>query len=244
MTGKQKLGFMTRRKSERAEIAATKQFVVSSVMLLIQFTIFFFSAGYVGIRPWIFFVSSLLHYTISTVVQYKLNPELLAARLVMKREGSKLWDEILMRLSNLVVLIALPVVAGLDVGRFHWSNLDFAFVFLGFVLLAFSTSLLNWAMAVNPFFEPTVRIQRERDHMVIVSGPYNFVRHPGYLAGLSYVFSIPLLIGSVFTFVPAGVYMILIILRTLLEDRTLTKELDGYYEYSKKVRYRLFPWVW
>jgi protein-S-isoprenylcysteine O-methyltransferase Ste14 len=141
-------------------------------------------------------------------------------------------------------LIALPVVAGLDVGRFHSSSLDSAFVFPGFVLLIFSTVILNWAMAVNPFFEPTVRIQKERDHKVITSGPYTYVRHPGYLAGLLFVFSFPLLVGSVFAFVPAGIYMILVVLRTSLEDRTLTRELFGYSEYSKKVRYKLFPWVW
>jgi hypothetical protein len=152
---------MTRKDSRRADIAAIKQLAVSSVMLLIQLAIFFFSASYVGIRPWIYFGSSFLHYTISIVAQYWLNPDLLSTRLVIKREGSKLWDEILMRASNLVVLIALPIVAGLDVGRFHWSSLDFAFVFPGVVLLVFSTFLLNWAMAVNPFFEPTVRIQKE-----------------------------------------------------------------------------------
>jgi protein-S-isoprenylcysteine O-methyltransferase Ste14 len=227
-----------------AGIAAVKQLAVSSVMLLVQLAIFFFSSGYIGTQPWIYFGSAFAHYTISIVAQYKLNPELLAARLVMKRKGSKLWDEVLMRSSNLVVLIALPVVAGLDVGRFHWSSLDPAFMLLGFALLVFSTFFLNWAMAVNPFFEPTVRIQKERDHKVIASGPYKFVRHPGYLAGLVFVFSFLLLIGSVFAFVPVGIYMILVVLRTLLEDRTLNRELAGYREYSKKVRYRLFPWVW
>jgi len=235
---------MARKGSERAEVAAVKQLVVSSVMLAIQVAIFFFSAGYIGVRPWILFGSSFLHYTISIVAQYRLNPELLAARLVIKREGSKLWDEILMRSSNLVVLIAMPVVAGFDVGRFQWSNLDFAFMFPGFVLLVLSTFLLNWAMAVNPFFEPTVRLQKDRDHRVIVSGPYSFVRHPGYLAGLSYIFSVPLIIGSVFAFIPAIVYMFLVIVRTSLEDRMLCRELNGYAEYSKKVRYGLFPWVW
>ena len=235
---------MARKGSERAEVAAVKQLVVSSVMLAIQVAIFFFSAGYIGVRPWILFGSSFLHYTISIVAQYRLNPELLAARLVIKREGSKLWDEILMRSSNLVVLIAMPVVAGFDVGRFQWSNLDFAFMFPGFVLLVLSTFLLNWAMAVNPFFEPTVRLQKDRDHRVIVSGPYSFVRHPGYLAGLSYIFSVPLIIGSVFAFIPAIVYMFLVIVRTSLEDRMLCRELNGYAEYSKKVRYGLFPWGW
>ncbi len=227
-----------------AGIAAVKQFAVSSAMLLVQLAIFLLSAGYIGTRPWILFGSSFAHYATSIAAQYKLNPELLAARLAITREGSKLWDEILMRLSNLVVLVALPVVAGLDIGRFKWSNLDFAFVFLGVVLLAFSTLLLNWAMAVNPFFEPTVRIQKERDHKVVANGPYRFVRHPGYLAGLSYVFSVPLIVGSLVSLAPAGIYMILIVLRTSLEDRTLGKELDEYGDYSKKVRYRLFPGVW
>jgi protein-S-isoprenylcysteine O-methyltransferase Ste14 len=149
-----------------------------------------------------------------------------------------------MRASNLVVLITLPIVAGLDVGRFHWSSLDFAFVLPGFVLLVFSTFLLNWAMAVNPFFEPTVRIQKERDHRVIADGPYKYVRHPGYLAGLSFVFSFPLIVGSAFAFVAAVVYMALVVVRTALEDRTLKNELNGYLEYAKKVRYKLFPWIW
>jgi protein-S-isoprenylcysteine O-methyltransferase Ste14 len=236
--------FMAGKSIERTEVAAVKQLVVSSVMLAIQVAIFFLSAGYIEVRPWIFFGSSFLHYTISIVAQYKLNPELLAARLVKKRKGSKMWDEILMRSSNLVVLIAVPVVAGLDLGRFQWSNLDFAFVVPGLFLLIFSTFLLNWAMAVNPFFEPTVRIQKERNHKVIASGPYNIIRHPGYLAGLSYIFSAPLIIGSIFALIPAAIYMILVILRTSLEDRTLCRELTGYAEYSKRVRYRLFPWVW
>jgi protein-S-isoprenylcysteine O-methyltransferase Ste14 len=235
---------MARKESMRAGVTAAKQLIVSSVMLLINLAIFFFSAGDIGVRPWIFYGSSFVHSTVSIVAQYKLNPELLAARLVRKREGSKLWDEILMRSSNLVVLIAMPAVAGFDVGRFHWSNLDFAFVFPGLFLLIFSTFLLNWAMAVNPFFEPTVRIQKDRDHKVVTSGPYNYVRHPGYLAGLAYIFSAPLIIGSILAFIPAAIYMILIIARTSLEDRTLCRELTGYTEYSKKVRYRLIPRIW
>jgi hypothetical protein len=128
---------MARKGSERAEVAAAKQLAVSSVMLTIQLAIFFFSAGYIGFRPWILFGSSFVHYTVSIAAQFKLNPGLLATRLVRKREGSKMWDEILMRSSNLVVLIAMPAVAGFDVGRFHWSNLDFAFVFPGLLLLFF-----------------------------------------------------------------------------------------------------------
>ena len=225
--------------------AGIKQLLLTCFMLIIQMTIFFISAGHViMLRPWIFFGASFVHYSVSTAVQYKLNPELLIQRLKRKREGSKSWDEILMRVSNLTALIPAPAVAGLDVGRFHWSNIDVHFAIVGLVLFAISTVLLNWAMIANPYFEPTVRIQRDRGHKAIANGPYRIVRHPGYLAGIFYILSIPLIIGSAFTFVPAGIYAFLTIIRTLLEDSTLCKELDGYSEYAKRVRYRLFPGIW
>lgn len=230
--------------NNQAKLVAVKQLLVTSVMLFIQIAIFFVSAGYIAFRPWILFGASSLHSFVSTMVQYKLNPELLAVRLKIKRKGSKLWDEILMRVSNLTVLILVPVIAGLDIGRFHWSTLDVWFVIVGLVPFAISTVLLNWAMMVNPHFEPTVRIQKDRDHKVITSGPYRIVRHPGYLAGIFFALSIPLIIGSVFTFIPVGIYIFLMMTRTLLEDRTLQKELNGYSEYAQNVRYRLFPYLW
>lgn len=231
--------------NKRHRIAGIKQLLVASIMLSVQITVFFFSAGRItDARPWIFFCASFLHYSVSTAVQYKFNPELLVQRLKRRREGSKLWDEILMRVSNLTVLIAIPVIAGLDLGRFHWLSLDIYSAVVGSVFFITSTVLINWAMIVNPYFEQTVRIQKDRGHKVITSGPYKIVRHPGYLAGILYTLSIPLIIGSLYTFIPVGIYVLLIVIRTLLEDRTLHKELNGYPEYAKKVRYRLLPWLW
>jgi len=225
--------------------ATIKQFLITSIFLLVQIVIFFVSAGYsIGQRPWIYFVTAFIHYSISTGVQYKLNPELLIERLKIKREGSKLWDEILMRLSNLMIIITIPAIAGLDVGRFQWSNIDVFFAPLGLVLVVISSVILNYAMFVNIHFEPTVRIQKERGHKVISSGPYGIIRHPGYLAGILFAISIPLLIGSVFTFIPVCIYTLLIIIRTWLEDKTLQKELKGYTDYSKHVRYKLLPGIW
>lgn len=231
--------------NKKLRVAVIKSLLLASVMLALQMIIFFISAGHVvGPRPWTFFGASFMQYALSTAVQYKLNPELLVQRLKRKREGSKLWDEILMRVSNLTVLIAVPAMAGLDIGRFQWSDLDVQFAVLGFVFFIVSTILINWAMAVNPHFEPTVRIQKDRGHSVISSGPYKIVRHPGYLAGILYTLSIPLIIGSVFTFIPVGIYVILFIISTSLEDRTLHKELDGYSEYAKQVKHKLFPGIW
>ena len=233
------------RRNKEFRVAGIKQLLLAYVMLVIQMIIFFISAGHInGPRPWIFFGASFVYCSASTVVQYKLNPELLVQRLKRKRKGSKLWDEILMRVSNIIVLIAVPAVAGWDIGRFQSPGLDVPFAAVGFVLFIVSTILLNWAMIVNPHFEPTVRIQKDRDHKVITSGPYKRVRHPGYLAGILFTLSIPLIIGSVFTLIPSGIYSLLMIIRTSLEDKTLHKELDGYSEYAKRVRYRLFPEVW
>jgi len=236
---------MTEKNNKGIRVSGIKQLLLNCLMLIVQMTIFFISAGDIGLpRPWILFGAAFAQFSVGTALLYKLNPELLVQRLKRKREGSKLWDEVLMRINNLTVLLTVPAIAGLDVGRFHWSNLSIHFAVVGFVLFMISTVLVNWAMIVNPHFEPTVRIQKDRDHKVITTGPYKIVRHPGYLGGILFTLSIPLIIGSVLTFIPAGTYTLLTMIRTSLEDRTLHKELDGYPEYAKRVRHRLFPGIW
>ncbi|UCE28856.1 MAG: isoprenylcysteine carboxylmethyltransferase family protein [Candidatus Bathyarchaeota archaeon] len=233
------------RRNREFRVAAIKWLLLAYVMLTIQMLIFFISVGHVdGPRPWIFFGASFLYSSASIVVQYRLNPELLVQRFKTKREGSKLWDEILMRATNLTILIAVPTVAGFDIGRIQSPSLGVPFAVVGFVSFIISSILLNWAMTVNPHFEPTVRIQKDRGHKVVVSGPYKKVRHPGYLAAILFALSIPLTIGSILTLIPSGIYSILMMIRTSLEDRTLHKELDGYSEYAKRIRYRLFPGIW
>jgi len=227
-----------------AKLVAVKQVIVVSLLLVMWMLVFFASAGYISLRSWIFFGASFINSAIGVGVQYKLNPQLLTIRLTVKREGSEVWDEILMRGTNLTALIAVPAIAGLDVGRYSWSTLDPWFIVVGLGFLAIAAVVLNWAMAVNPHFEPTVRIQKDRGHKVITGGPYRFVRHPGYLAAIVSIFSVPLIVGSGVAFIPVGVYTILIILRTSLEDRTLRRELDGYASYAEHVRYRLFHGVW
>jgi protein-S-isoprenylcysteine O-methyltransferase Ste14 len=236
---------MAKTNSKQYKIAAIKQLSITSIFLLIQIVIFILSAGnMVNQRPWLYFIIALFNYVISIAVQYKLNPQLLVQRLKVNREGSKLWDETLMRTSNLMIIIAVPAIAGLDVGRFQLSNIDVFFAPLGLMFVVVSSIILNYAMYVNIHFEPTVRIQKERDHKVVTSGPYSIIRHPGYLAGILFAISIPLLIGSVFTFIPVVIYIFLIVIRTWLEDRTLQKELERYSDYSKQVRYRLLPRIW
>ncbi|UCG37149.1 MAG: isoprenylcysteine carboxylmethyltransferase family protein [Candidatus Bathyarchaeota archaeon] len=231
--------------NKQLRIAGIKQLLVTSILLSVQMALFFLSAGHVtATLAWLFFLASFLHNAASTAVQYKFNAELLVQRLKLKRKGSKLWDEILMRVTNLTALVLMPVVAGLDYGRFLRSSLGIHFTVAGLFLFIASSVLINWAMLANPYFEQTVRVQKDRSHRVISGGPYQIVRHPGYLGGILYALSFPLIIGSIYTFIPAGIYVLLMVTRTLLEDRTLQRELCGYKEYAEKVRYRLLPWLW
>ena len=102
----------------------------------------------------------------------------------------------------------------------------------------------TWAQAVNPFFEPGVRIQNERAQQVITSGPYRFIRHPGYAAAIAMFVGIPLALASWWGLLPAGLAIALLVVRTDLEDRLLQAELSGYADYVRRTHYRLVPGLW
>ena len=140
--------------------------------------------------------------------------------------------------------LAVLITAGLD-ARFGWSAPIGSGLWGLALTLAFGSQMfVLWAMATNPFFATTVRIQGERGHHVVSSGPYQLVRHPGYLGSLIYNLAIPLVLGSLWTFLPALLTIALLVLRTRLEDRTLQAELPGYPEYAAIVRHRLIPGLW
>jgi protein-S-isoprenylcysteine O-methyltransferase Ste14 len=112
------------------------------------------------------------------------------------------------------------------------------------VVTILAQAMFIWAMASNRFFAKTVRIQEERAHAVASSGPYRFVRHPGYAANIVTMFAVSLLLGSLWTLIPAALSALAFIVRTALEDNTLQRELDGYVGYARQVRYRLVPGIW
>ncbi|WP_428633738.1 methyltransferase family protein, partial [Sedimenticola sp.] len=101
-----------------------------------------------------------------------------------------------------------------------------------------------WALAENAFFSSVVRIQVDRGHVVCDSGPYRFVRHPGYTGSILPLFGTVLALSSVWTVIPAVVASIITVIRTALEDRTLQDELPGYRDYVRRVRFRLFPGIY
>jgi protein-S-isoprenylcysteine O-methyltransferase Ste14 len=115
---------------------------------------------------------------------------------------------------------------------------------LGAALVLLGDVLFVWAMAVNKFFSRTVRIQTEREHVVVMTGPYRYVRHPGYVGWTILWLGLTLILGSLWAFIPALLAVALIVVRTALEDKTLKKELESYEVYAEWVRYRLLPRVW
>lgn len=174
-----------------------------------------------------------------------VNPQMLAERqLTGVRSGAKKWDMTMVSIMGLMVF-ATYIVACLDV-RYGWSPavpLGLEVTALVVCFLGYDV-LLQWSMFVNAFFTAIIRIQSERNHTVITTGPYRFVRHPGYLGTiLCYVFS-PLLLGSWWGLIPAFAASIVLIVRTELEDKTLQDELPGYKEYTQQTRYRLIPGIW
>ena len=156
----------------------------------------------------------------------------------------KPWDRILAPLMAASLSFSLVIVAGLD-HRFGWSpDFPIGLEILGLSMCMLGYAFATWALAENRFFSSVVRIQTDRGHAVCDSGPYRFVRHPGYAGNILPLPGVVLALGSAWTLVPAAAALIILIVRTALEDRTLQKELPGYRDYADRVRYRLIPGIY
>jgi protein-S-isoprenylcysteine O-methyltransferase Ste14 len=171
-----------------------------------------------------------------------VNPEVMVARSRF-HEGTKRWDKILLCFYFPAMLAVVPVAA-LDDSRFHWFPVPWWVCGVGYALLLAGIGIVTWAEGVNKFFEVTVRIQAERGHSVIDTGPYAIVRHPGYVGAILTAIGMALSLGSLWALIPAGFASMLLIVRTQWEDQMLQEELNGYKEYAERVRYKLIPGAW
>lgn len=203
----------------------------------------FLPAGSLVWRPgWVFVSVLVLAFGFSALVLARVNPVIYRARSRFQ-PSTKSWDKALLAVI-LPAMVAILPVAAIDAGRFHWSTVPFWAVISGYIALLLGIAGTAWAQAVNPFFEPGVRIQSERHQRVIDTGPYRFVRHPGYVSALLLFFGTALALGSFWAVAPAALASALLILRTSWEDRLLQAELSGYRDYAQRVRWRLLPGLW
>jgi protein-S-isoprenylcysteine O-methyltransferase Ste14 len=199
----------------------------------------FASAGRIDL-PW-FWAVLAVHTTLMIVALSSIDPALRRERLKPAPGGRDRY----LRLIALPFILAHLIVAGLDVGRFHWSP-PMPYVVQAVALTGYTTgmALSVWAMLTNRFFSPVIRIQHERGHTPVTAGPYRFVRHPGYVGAIFASLCGGVALGSWWSLVPLAPFAILFLRRTALEDRMLRAGLDGYAEYAERVRYRLLPGLW
>lgn len=194
-------------------------------------------------RGWIYFATYAVGMTAAAVVVQRANPSVVEARANWRHKDTKAFDRVFL-LVYLVLYFVQPALAGMDSVRFGWSSIPFGAVYPGIALFGLSTTLITWVLVVNPFAESTVRIQTDRGHTVVSSGPYRFVRHPMYVGAILMYLATPLLLGSLWALALSVLICGLFVVRTALEDRTLRRELPGYEAFSARTRYRLVPGVW
>ena len=223
-----------------------KRIVTIYLAMLFNVVLFFAAAGRLDLfRAWAYFILLALLQTfifILMIIRFPEMAEVVNARGEMKMP--KAWDKLFALFYVLAAIILLPLIAGLDVGRYGWSELNIWWMVPGIISMLFAMFLSEWALIENKFFELGVRVQKERGQKVVSTGPYAIVRHPGYFAFIFLYFSFPLIVGSFYALFASLVTALLLVVRTALEDATLQKELEGYVEHTKKTRYRLIPLIW
>jgi protein-S-isoprenylcysteine O-methyltransferase Ste14 len=211
--------------------------------VLVLAAILFIAAGrWSWVMGWIY-MAVYACVTVIAVLVVPLDPDLIAERTQIK-EGVKEWDKRITVIGSVLYPLAILIVAGLD-ARFGWSpHVPLALQLAALLVAALGNLLSIWATAVNRFYGRFVRIQKERGHSVISDAPYRTIRHRGYLGQIIFSLASALALGSLWALIPCGLFALLLVVRTALEDRTLQDELEGYTAYTQRVRHRLIPYVW
>ena len=209
------------------------------VGMVVALGLLFGTAGRVDLPiRWAYFV---ILFGFALIARRRIDPDLAKERV---RPGPGGTDRNL-RFLILPFILAHFVVAGIDVGRFHWSDgVPVGARVVALVILAGSLLFSGWAVSVNRFYSSVVRIQSERGHHLITGGPYRWIRHPGYLGATVSIWAGAISLGSWWSLAPMVPVLALILRRTIIEDRFLHENLAGYGDYASRVRYRLVPWIW
>lgn len=195
-------------------------------------------------EAWVYPIIAVLGFVVSRILAARRHPDLIAERAKMlQHEDAESWDKVLSPLVGLGGGL-IPIVAGLD-ELFGWSPAYSSTAkIISLVIIMAGYALASYALIENAFFSGMVRIQKERSHYVVSSGPYGWVRHPGYASALLTYLATPVFLDSYWAFIPAILLSVVLIVRTRLEDATLQEKLEGYRDYAKRVRYRLLPGIW
>jgi protein-S-isoprenylcysteine O-methyltransferase Ste14 len=236
---------MTQDNEKRSDVAKGIVLRLGTIaaFLIVQAVLLFGGAGTLDwLWAWVYFGISLATVAINGAIMLRTSPETIAERGRPREVHS--WDKVVSGIGGAAMYLVLPLVAGLD-ARFGWTPpLGMAWHGAGALVLTAGYGLTAWAMISNAYFSTAVRIQTERGHAVCRSGPYRYVRHPGYVGMTLQSLGTCFLLGSFWALLPALVAAAAMGFRTAWEDRMLQAELPGYQEYAQEVRYRLIPGIW
>jgi protein-S-isoprenylcysteine O-methyltransferase Ste14 len=218
--------------------------VLKSISIFIFFILVtFITAGRLNYwQGWVFNGLNIL-FIIITYIVLTDRKDLIRERL-KPGKGMKRWDRVYYAVST-PIFFAMLIISILDAGRYYWDpTVPLTIMLLGIIIYSIGQIIVLLAKKTNKFFSSVVRIQSDRKQTVCSDGPYKFVRHPGYLGGLIFTLGTPIMLGSFWGLIPAVVTIMFVIGRTYLEDQTLQKELQGYADYTQKVKYRIIPLIW
>jgi protein-S-isoprenylcysteine O-methyltransferase Ste14 len=192
---------------------------------------------------WIFLALFFGFYLALTVWLIQHNPALLQERLRLRTSDQQGWDKMLFPLLLVCSLVWLSVLS-FDAARAHWSPVSIWLQVIGAIILVGSFALLFLTFQENTYLSPVVRIQNDRGHTVVDTGPYHYVRHPMYAAIVVFVVGTSLLLGAWSGVLIGAIFVVMLARRAMLEERTLRAKLPGYAAYMAQVKYRLIPYIW
>ena len=217
-------------------VSAIAKFLLGVVLVGV---LVFWPAGTLDYSGGIIFMCALfVPMFIAGFVMMAKSPQLLAKRLNAKEKERE--QSLVVKLSGLMFLVGF-ILAGLDF-RFGWIKLPFAVNVVGTVIFLVSYALYAEVLRENAYLSRTIEIQEGQK--VVDTGLYGIVRHPMYAITLTLFLSMPLILGSLISFVAFLAYPFIIAARIKNEEKVLTEGLDGYKEYTEKVKYRLIPFIW
>lgn len=224
--------------------AALKMFVSFLATLLLSGALIFGSAGRLNwALGWIFVTAWIVPKLVFLILLRLRDPDLLIER-VTRHKNTQCYDRILIPI-YFVFAFGTFIVASLDGGRFRWSgDVPVVLVIAAYIIYLLGNSLAGWAINSNPFFSAESRLQTERSQKVTSTGPYRFIRHPAYSAAFLLWITTGLMLESWWAFIPGFLAGLIMVIRTVYEDRMLISELPGYASYAQQVHYRLVPGIW
>lgn len=228
------------------QTTVTSRVIVQLIIFIIVVPLLplFISGRWDWWQAWVYAAINIVGFAASRALAARAHPDLLAERArFLDHEDTAAWDKILAPLVGLGGGL-IPLVAGLD-ALFGWSSgYSLAVELAALLLIIAGFAFGSYALIENRYFSGTVRIQTERDHKVVSSGPYRWVRHPGYVGALLTYLATPFFLDAAWAFLPVLFLGTVLVIRTALEDQTLQDQLAGYSDYAQQVRYRLLPGVW